>query len=143
MIFHLMWAFIFCLNQVSIVFLCGIILHYLRCKPLGKQTLFDLLIQDLLRTVIGSTSVFTAVVVLSQFNSAFPEVFLPQNLTLTKTACLAYYFSTLFLTIQFTSTCAIRIISVTLVGYLVTNSLKTFQLVKQATEMVMFCVKLC
>ena len=126
MIINLMWVFIFCLNQALIIFLCGIILHYLRYKPLGKQTLFDLLIQDLLRTVMGSTSVFTAVVVLSQFIIAFPEICFPQNLTLTKTACLAYYFFTLFLNIQLGMTCAVRIISIILVGYLVRINLQNF-----------------
>ncbi len=125
-----MWAFVFCLNQIAIIFLCGIILHYLRYKPLGQQTLFDLLIQDLLKTVIGSSSVFTVVIILSQLNSAFPEILMPQNLTLAKAACLAYYFSTLFLIIQFTLTCAIRLICVIWIGYLVTNSMKTFELGK-------------
>jgi hypothetical protein len=86
--------------------------------------------------VIGSSSVFTVVIILSQLNSAFPETLLPQNLTLAKAACLAYYFSTLFLIIQFTLTCAIRLICVIWIGYLVTNSMKTFELGKNNGEMV-------
>jgi hypothetical protein len=119
MFFHLSWAFIFVLNQLAIAFVCGLIILYLRNKPLGFQTLFDLLVQDLLRTVIASTSVSSFVLALSQINAAFADLMLLRNETLAQLLSLAFYFSYLFLTLHLTLTCIVRIISVIWVGYLV------------------------
>ena len=115
----LMWILPLCLNQAATVTVSYVIIVYLKHKPLGQQTLFDLLLHDLLIVVIFSTSVFSSVIFLSRFHAAFPAIFLPPNLIFTKVLCLTYYFSYVVLCINQILTFILRIISVFFVGYLV------------------------
>ena len=116
---ELIWILLFCLNQAAIVIVSSVIMLYLKHKPLGHQTLFDLLLHDLLKVVIISTSIFTSVIVLSRLHAAFPGTFLPPNIALVQMLCLTYYFFYVLLYINQSITCILRIISVLCVGYLV------------------------
>ena len=115
----LMWILPFCLNQAATVTVSYVIMLYLKHKPLGQQTLFDLLLHDQLMVVIFSTSVFSSVIVLSRFHAAFPAIFLPPNMVFIKILCLTYYFCYVVLCINHILTFILRIISVLFVGYLV------------------------
>ena len=134
MFFHLFWALLFCVNQIAITLVAHLILSYLKQKPLGHQTLFDLLVSDLLWTIIVATNVFTAVIILSRLNAAFPHIFLPQNFNLTRICCLIYYFFYILSCVNTTLTSAVRIVSVVWVGFLV--------IIRNFTDMFILCYNL-
>ena len=117
--FQCTWIIIYCLNLISIIVVCQTIIQYLQNKPLGLQTLLDLLVIDLLKILIISNSVITAVVVMSRFHILFPKVFLPPSFVWIKFCTLSYYFFYLVLCVNHTITCILRVISVLFVGYMV------------------------
>jgi hypothetical protein len=117
--FQIMWIIIYLLNLIAISVICLTICQYLEHKPLGLQTLLDLLVTDLLKIVILSNSVITSVIVISRFHILFPTICLPPNIAWIKFCTLSYYFFYLMMVLNHTITCIVRVISVLFVGYMV------------------------
>ena len=117
--FHCIWIIIYCLNLTAIIVVSRTIIQYLQNKPLGLQTLQDLLVVDLLRVQTILSSAITFVVVISGLHVMFPAVFLPPNLTWIRICTLTYYFFYLLLCANHTVTCILRIISLVFVGFMV------------------------
>jgi hypothetical protein len=86
------WIFMFCLVLITLTVVCFTIYQYLEHKPLGFQTILDVLVIDLLKIVIISNSVITSVVIISRFHVLFPAIFLPPNIVWIKVCTLTYYF---------------------------------------------------
>ena len=117
--FPFIWIIIYCLNLAAIIGVCLTIIQYLRNKPLGLQTLLDLLVIDLLKILIMTNSTITAVVVISRFHILYPDTCLPPSLVWIKFCTLTYYFFYLVMCGNHTITCILRVISVLFVGYMV------------------------
>ena len=61
------WLLMFLLLQCCIIILYAFIIECLNSKPLGRQTLLDSVTKDFLWTAGFSTTLFSAVVIISRF----------------------------------------------------------------------------